>query len=365
MAISVEKHTIELRCPIDLFESGIPCQTLRVQGGSLIPRSPVPKLRIAQTAAALSLSTVREDALAHNLRELGYGDLYAVRTDSDRDKIGLYLASRTVGNTLETVAVLKGSEGDEWYSNFDVGYSAEHSGFARAADFAEQALGDYVFTRAIGTEPRFFITGYSRGGAVANILAKRLCDRCGNDDVYACTLASPAVTLSRRQARYNRIYNLIREEDFFTRIPPESWGYIRYGRDIILSRGEDYEARCEAMTGERIKELTKSETDHLLSVIRSLAPNVNAYYRRRRDVGGKPLSLYEFMSGVADLLAGCPDEAGDLLIDAIMSDYSDLLELLSAGADIGELVTCTGTPRCSIAEGHSPAAYLSAIQLTL
>ena len=151
----------------------------------------------ARVAAALSMSAADETLLKENLRALGFGDIVTLAYgEGDRDKIGMCIASRVTGEQLQIAVVLRGTCGEEWYSNFEIGYSAEHSGFARAADFAELRLADYVFTRAICIQPRFFITGYSRGGAVANILAKRLCDRYGLDYVSAYTFAAPA-TVSR------------------------------------------------------------------------------------------------------------------------------------------------------------------------
>ena len=361
MAVYAEKAP-ELHCPINDFGQLLPPPFVRTKGGALPRESAIFNGDLAKIAAVLSLSAADEAVLAENLRALGYGDLYAVRTDGERDRIGIFFASRIRAGTLETAVVLKETTGDEWYSNFDVGYSAEHEGFGKAADFAEEQLGDYIFTRAIGMEPRFFVTGYSRGAAAANILAKRLCDRWGTDGVCAYTLASPAVTLSRRQARYSCIFNLVREEDFFTRIPLESWGYTRYGRDLILPESEDFEKTYRALTGEEyIGFKGRGAAESLIAAIRKLAPNVRAYYRRRHETGGKTLSLYEFMSAVAGMLAGHPGEAGDVLINAVVGDYGDLLELLSSGADVGELLTCTGTPKCSVADTHSPAAYLAAL----
>ena len=361
MAVYAEKSP-ELRCPIDAFKQQLLHPCVRIKGGALPRESAVFNGGLAKTAAVLSLSAADEAVLAENLRALGYGDLYAVRTGGERDRIGMFFASRVRAGTLETAVVLKETTGDEWYSNFDVGYGAEHEGFGKAADFAEEQLGDYIFTRAIGIEPRFFVTGYSRGAAAANILAKRLCDRWGTDSVCAYTLASPAVTLSRRQARYSCIFNLVREEDFFTRIPLESWGYTRYGRDVILPESEDFEKAYRALTGEEyIGFKGRGAAESLIAAIRKLAPNVRAYYQRRHEAGGKTLSLYEFMTAVAGMLAGQPEEAGDVLMSAVIGDYDDLLELLSSGADIGELLTCTGTPKCSVADAHSPAAYLAAL----
>lgn len=319
----------------------------------------------ACVAAALSMSAPQESLLRDNLTALSFTDLLTISYDDiDRDRIGMCIASRTKENRLRIAVVLRGSIGDEWYANFDVGYSAEHSGFARAADFAELKLGDYVFTHAIGMEPEFFITGYSRGGAVANILAKRLCDRYGLERVCAYTFAAPSTTLSRRTTRYNCIYNLVRQEDFFTRVPPISWGYTKYGKIISLSDAGDIAARYRALTGEDYLGFTRQgAVDHFLCALYDLAPNVNAYYRRRRQVGDRSMSLFELMSTVADMLSHSKDEhTADVLFSAMFSDYAELISFLSSGTDLEELVASAAAPKCSIADSHSPAAYMASLE---
>lgn len=323
----------------------------------------------ASVAAALSMSAADEKLLRDNLTELSYGDITMIAfQNTERDKIGICVASRVRDNRLQIAVILRGTNGDEWYSNFDVGYSAEHSGFAKAADFAELKLGDYVFTHAIGMEPEFFVTGYSRGGAVANILAKRLCDRYGLERVCAYTFAAPSTTLSRRTNRYRSVYNLVRREDFFTRIPPVAWGYTKYGKNISLSDIDDMTARYRQLTGEDYIGFTRQgAVDNFLSALYSLAPNVNAYYRRRRQVGDRKLSLYEFMTAVADMLSQHMDEhVSDVFFSAMMSDYADLLSFLSSGADLGDIIaSTTAIPKCSIADSHSPAAYMASLDAVI
>ena len=320
-------------------------------------------------ASALSMSADDEKLLRENLSALGYTDIITIAyQNTERDKVGMCIGSRVRENRLQIAAVLRGTSGDEWYSNFEVGYSAEHSGFAKAADFAELRLGDYVFTHAIGTQPEFFVTGYSRGGAVANILAKRLCDRYGLERVCAYTFAAPSTTLSRRTNRYNCIFNLVRQEDLFTRVPPEGWGYTKYGKNISLSDAGDMTARFRQLTGEDYIGFTRQRAvDSFIAAVYDLAPNVNAYYRRRRQVGDRKLSLYEFMITVAHMLSqNMDDDAADIFLAAMMSDYAGLLNFLSSGADINDLITSSNTiPRCSVADSHSPAAYMASLDAVI
>lgn len=323
----------------------------------------------AKVAGTLSMSAADENLLRQNLSNLGYENIVTFAFQhTDSTKIGVCIASRVKNNLLQIAVILRGTTGDEWYSNFDIGYMAEHSGFAKAADYAELKLSDYVFTHTIGMEPEFFVTGYSRGGAAANILAKRLCDRYGLERVCAYTFAAPATTISRRVNRYNTIFNLVRNEDFFTRVPLAGWGYTKYGRTISLSDIGDMTERYREITGEDYIGFTKQgPVDNFLCAAMTLAPNVHAYYERRREVGEKRLSLYEFMRSVADMLSDHMDEtAADVFLSAMVSDYADLVSFLSSGADLSDIICCaSGIPKCSVADSHSSAAYMAALDVFL
>ena len=367
MVLEKEKQRAALGFFTDFSARKAASCRLSLNGAFLPAESRIFSSAAATAAAALALSCADTRLLENNLGQLGFGDFYTAGFDSDDpERVGTALACRIRDGALETAVVMRGSEGREWLSNFDIGFMAEHRGFSRATDFAEQKLMDYIFTRTIGLEPRFFVCGYSRGGAAANILAKRLCDRYGTDRVWAYTVASPATTVSRRSARYDSIFNLIRNEDIFTRLPLSGWGYIRYGRDIPLSVRGDISERYRTLCGEDYLGFTQqAPVDRALYALMNLAPHVQAYYGRRRMVGGKRLSLYEFMTDIAMRLADEPDEnAADIFMSAMVSDYADLVSFLSGGADLMELLSPTcAIPRCSVTDSHSPAAYMAAMQL--
>ena len=369
MVIGTEKTKLRMSYPADGGRGKQVTCDIAYEGDFIPPDSGLFSPVTARISGALAMSSADAAMLEANLRSLGYKDIVMIAFDSrDDDKIGLCLANRIGENGIEIAAVLRGTSGNEWYSNFDIGYTAEHHGFATAADFAELRLGDYVFTHAIGYEPRFFITGYSRGGAVANILAKRLCDRYGIDRVWCYTFAAPSTTISRRVARYSCIFNLVRDEDFFTRVPPAGWGYTKYGRNICLSDTGSVAARYRELTGEEYIGFThQAPVDNFLCAVMTLAPNTHAYYERRRQVGERRLSLYEFMTSVADMLSANMDETvADIFMSAMVSDYADLMSFLSSGADLGDILSSSGgAPRCSVADSHNPAAYMAALETFL
>ncbi len=365
MIANAEKQ-IFLRCPVGNFPHKTELYTVKSQG--FLPENPMLFSPLAaQIAAVLSMSAENEALLTQNLKNLGFSDMLSLRS-SGGDAVGITVASRLHDESLQIAVILQSTAGDEWYSNFEIGYTAEHSGFAKAADRAELRLGDYVFTHAIGREPSFFLTGYSRGGAVANILSKRLCDRYGLEQVVAYTFASPATTISRRTNRYGTIFNLVRSEDFFTRVPLRNWGYTRYGKTVSLSGHGDMTARYRAMTGDDYIGFTRqTAVENFLLALQRLSPNVHAYYERRRQVGDRKLSLYELMRAVASMLSQNADEqTADVFFTAMVSDYADLVGFLSSGANLEDILSSSlAIPRCSVADSHCPAAYMAALDVFL
>ena len=208
------------------------------------PESEFFSARAAKTAAALAASASDETLLRDNLRALGYEQEAMISFDGNSEtKIGTAIAVREERDAAQVAVVLAPTGGREWYSNFDVGYGREHCGFLKAAEYVEQRLGDYLFVRPTQKQLHFFVTGYSRGGAAANLLAKRLCDRWGLDAVQAYTFASPNTCISTRAARYGCICNLVRDEDFFARVPLTGWGYTKYGRTVSISGCGDFAKR--------------------------------------------------------------------------------------------------------------------------
>lgn len=327
------------------------------------------RAQTALYAAALAMSAADKTMLQENLTELGYDKIVFLAYDGDNvDKTGLALALKEDKGGTTAAVVTRPTVGKEWYSNFDVGYGTEHLGFLKAAEYAEQRLTDYLFVRQPKHTIRFLVTGYSRGGAVANILAKRLCDRYGLDAVRGYTFGAPNTCVSVKGARYGSIFNLVRDEDFFTRIPLAGWGYTKYGRTISLSDCADIGKRYRILTGEEyIGFSSGKEAEGFLCAAMRLAPNIHAYYERKYPVGGHELALYDYMLTVAQLLADEADEStGDIMMGAMVSDFADLSDFLMSGMDIGAMLSpAQGIPRCSVADSHSPAAYMAALDMYL
>lgn len=205
---------------------------------------------VEQTLGALGFSDVRTESYAQRsdiLDELGA--LFA----GTHDVAAYTFASKAVpgpeGQPCTLIFVgIRGSYGVEWISNFNLADAGEgsgdHRGFAAAEEEVARALAAYASD--VGANPaatRILITGHSRGGAIANLLAARLDHADGTagelapaSGVYAYTFATPGCTRSAEHgnARYGNVFNVLNQADIVPQLPLSIWGYERYGTDVTL-----------------------------------------------------------------------------------------------------------------------------------
>lgn len=200
--------------------------------------------------------------------------------------------AETRAKTLVLVSI-RGSYGSEWLSNLAVlgedgsrsaadsaasGASSSsvdtapsddgHPGYTEAAREVREAVDARIRSaHAAGDEVEVLLVGHSRGGAIANLVAASALDdlaavqdgsapqslpslRAG-DCVRAYTFASPGTTTASDagDARYGSIFNIVNPADIMVSLPPSSWGYTRYGRDMELPsvHDADFGARFDAM----------------------------------------------------------------------------------------------------------------------
>lgn len=220
-----------------------------------------------QTLYDLGFHDVRTDS--YRLRSNVLDELGALMS-KDSDVAAYTLASKPISldggrqGTLVVVGV-RGSYGAEWASNFNllnlVDGHDDHRGFSNAADEVKQAVEQYV--RELGKKPndvRILITGHSRGGAVANLVAARLDDEAAAGagiaparNIYAYTFASPGSTRAtdRSTPRYNNIYNVVNDSDIVPQVPFSTWGYGRYGATVSLpsAKEQGFVGQFERMCG--------------------------------------------------------------------------------------------------------------------
>ena len=139
--------------------------------------------------------------------------------------------------TVVAVVVRGGGYGAEWSSNFKV----ESKGLSSESHFDWTIAKSEVFSNLfqylsnVDGDYKVWITGFSRGAAVANLLAKDMTDRLGEKRVYAYCFACPKGTKDKNWDKYNNIFSIVNTEDIVPKVPLYSMGYSRYGKTLLYT----------------------------------------------------------------------------------------------------------------------------------
>ena len=207
------------------------------------------------------------------------------------------------GETKQIVALwVRGTEPksqEEWSSNFNVGdlvrffdaYDSEegkelrqsnddwtrktnHRGFdvcaTRLLNYLRTYYLDEFVQPELDADPEaglaFWLTGHSRGAAVANIMASYLIDE--GAEVFAYTYAAPYNTANTEASaeKYDCIFNLVNANDFVPTLPMPEWGFTRYGKTAQVDASQ-WAAQIKAATNVEYsgKYLTASDISTMLS----------------------------------------------------------------------------------------------------
>lgn len=170
------------------------------------------------------------------------------------DTIGVAIGQKPIGSNgeiLVPISIRGAGYESEWYGNTSVGTKGEHEGFEFAAEEVykqvQAYVKDYGLDQAVKNgKVKFWIAGYSRAGATANLTAKRLVelycrnkeDPATSNQVYAYCFEAPKGGMNGEMDlsadSYYCIHNCINKADAVPLVAPEEMGFIRYGVDHYI-----------------------------------------------------------------------------------------------------------------------------------
>ena len=230
------------------------------------------------------------------------------------DKVAFSFANKPIINengnvdTLVTVVIRGGGYGAEWASNFNVGNSGNHIGFQTAANEVYHALESYLplVKNDSNSCVKLWITGFSRGAAVANLTAHMVNNSqlVDNANVYAYTFATPKGYFgSSNASNDNNIFNIISANDLIPKLACKQWGFGTYGQNMILPNYTPYavQKRFNLMTG---LDLNVGNNYHLENeIINSLvkvAPSRDVFFSKcQRSIVNEFSEAYRISDGNA------------------------------------------------------------------
>ena len=160
------------------------------------------------------------------------------------ETIGVGIASKPIfnGKTLVIIGVRGMGYEAEWVSNMTLGAEGEAQGWSLAAGQVMAELRDYLARRGIDGASEntiFWIAGYSRAGATANLTAKRIVDTYDNrgTHTFAYPLEAPMGGVESAKIpgnNYNCIHNVINQNDIVPWVGTTEMGFLRYGVDHFV-----------------------------------------------------------------------------------------------------------------------------------
>lgn len=268
----------------------------------------------------------------HNIEYKNCVDQYDVDA---YDVVGVYMAHNTIninGNKFQVffsviepypVRINLG-----WVSDLDIGdtkdidnhpdwtNSAYHKGFEIAANRAIKIIDDYQ-NRYKNKDAKVFdfVTGHSRGAAIANIIGKKFTDLKRNVQAYC--FATPNVVVEEddsKLTKYTNIFNVVNEDDIVPLLPFDFWNFKRFG----------IEKKYRFSTAEnilRFKEYFTHDYDYITPKgIKTIATDIQQYVNARDDTYS-----YSDIEEEDDAIYDSEIEARTNGIDAIKDSLKDLL----------------------------------------
>lgn len=223
-----------------------------------------------------------------------------------------FAAERDIEYEGETRSVLLivifGTNGNEWYSNFD--FAPSHDNATLYAECFDMAADDIVekLSGVLSDDKLIVVTGYSRGGAVANLIGYKLNKLGYKDNTFTYTFATPNTVRSDFTDCEN-IFNIINANDLVPMLPPTYMGYKRLGTDIVLG--------TENVITYGIKLSFEN--------FQKNCPDISSYYNEKfslsNDQTGEGMTPFEFVSGILDVALSTP--ISEFNLSKLMPEVSD------------------------------------------
>ena len=169
-----------------------------------------------------------EDTLTHDLDE-----------EPTKDTLGYALAHKSIDDNELFSVIVRGHEYKrEWENNFLIGETGDHEGWSTRASELYVALSNYINEYKGEKTIKLWIVGYSRAGAISNILSSLIFKGNGFSvnakNMYVYTFEAPAGITRENAEPYKNVHNIVNSADIVTYIPPKQYDFYRAGVDFEI-----------------------------------------------------------------------------------------------------------------------------------
>ncbi len=279
------------------------------------------------------------------------------------ETIGVIMAKKTLLEngepyTLVSIVIRGGGYESEWASNFLVGSADEcdgnHKGFSDSRDRALTFITDYL-ERNVEGNTKLWITGFSRGGAVAGMLGAWFNDNKASlsdieislqhDDIFAYTFEAPASMDKKNLVgkNYNNIFNSISENDYVTRLPFS--GYPEYGWNFERPGVEKTYTEVNKMNIDEFEEVLKAinsnssyEIGDFTTILTSLGSTQSSFLDKFVSAAAKRIDRQTYaekiQGTVFEIMNNLMSKTGDEYNETVATFVRGFLDDIAPGSEI-------------------------------
>lgn len=207
-------------------------------------------LSMLSFGAAMATATNRRGANFYTDIRFKDIELYNYNVEPNENTMGYLIAHRSIDDyELVSVSFRGLNYGLEWANNFLIGKTGNHEGFNARGLEAYEDLQHYIEQYANTKTLKIWISGYSRAGALANVLASLIMGRnemyVTQENLFVYTFEAPAALTEENAIAYENVHNITNEADLVASIPPRQYGLYRCGVDYQI-----YDANVSALAKE-------------------------------------------------------------------------------------------------------------------
>ena len=182
---------------------------------------------------------------------LGQADYSLTYKSSDyeveptQDTLGYTFSKKSLENKDIILVCVRGiNYKSEFANNMEIGESGNHVGFERSTNRVYNDLVSYINENEQNKDVSLILTGYSRGGCVANMLADKIMKnediKVEKNDLYTYTFMAPRAIHKSNVVAYPNVFNIVNSGELVTSIVPADYNLYRCGIDLdIYSKDAD------------------------------------------------------------------------------------------------------------------------------
>ena len=194
---------------------------------------------LAKLSFALSYSNYSVSKATDFFNELGFDNLYFNDFDNNSaSSVKFVLAHKKLDDTnLISISSPGYDYNSEWANNFTIGDEGNHFGYTICVTNMIDKIIRYIASSYSDSNIRLWITGYSRGGGISNLLADTIMKEkyfgLKQSEIYTYTFEAPAPIIEENYVEYKNVFNIINSYDLVPNIL-NKYNFKRCGIDIDI-----------------------------------------------------------------------------------------------------------------------------------